>query len=457
MKESGETRESHDSIKVLAEQYGVDMETCHAADVWANEWSELIRDFETDDISSTFILAGRDAAAENIHATIPRDSNNKPTFRSEFIATELFYEKMGQRGDAVREAIEGTGIQPVPNFSRLDEVLDVLLHQREVGDFPYNLEAAQLPQDERNMPPSLPRGGIEHANFLFATCYYMRGGIKSFAAFRGLSKVYDEDPDLFDPHEARLRNPQDIADALQRHGLGFSKDIISSQWVKNAERMADEYEGDPRKLFEGTTDYEELLRRIRNKNGRGFSGFQEKMTSMLAYYLMSDDLIPYFDFPLPVDFHVLRVSAATGIITFKNLPEDGNIYHEKTLAMLRAMYHDYSVTHGTSQLPVCDAVWSLSSAICGSQPGNIMLEPQRSQGRDGRNTLILPLPIDTDDPKQQAAYNRSCELCPIESHCGLNFPSKTYYVQGKMVGSPRVRFPQTTLFGAETLFPPHKD
>ena len=109
-------------------------------------------------------------------------------------------------------------------------------------------------------------------------------------------------------------------------------------------------------------------------------------------------------------------------------------------------HHDYSVTHGVSQLDVCDAVWSLSSAICGSQPGNIMLEPNKSEGRQGRSTLIYPLEIDVNDPNQQRMYERSCALCPLEDSCELNFPSKRYYVQGKMIGTPRIRFPRTTLF-----------
>lgn len=456
METAGEVANNHGDMLALSERHGVALETCRNANQWARDWRELIIDLDTADLSRDFMLAARNAAADGLSTSLQRDGNDRPTFRTEYVATELFYGKMGARSDEFRQTIEGPGLQPVPNFSRLDEVLDVLLKQREAGNFPYNLDAAQLPQDERNMPSSLPRGGAEHANFLFATCYYMRGGIKSYVAFRALSKVYEADPELFNPFDAQGRDPAIIADTLQQHGLGFSKDVISEQWVKNAERMSAQFNGDPRKLFEGTTEYTELLKRIQNKSGRGFSGFQEKMTSMLAYYLMSDELIPYFDFPLPVDFHVLRVSAATGMIDFKNLPEDGNIYHDKTLAMLRNMYHDYSVTHGISQLQVCDAVWSLSSAICGTQPGNIMLEPNRADGRDGRSTLIVPQTIDIDSHEQQTAYNRSCALCPIEEQCGLNFPSKAYYVQGKMVSSPRVRFPQNTLFGAETLFPPEK-
>lgn len=350
------------------------------------------------------------------------------------------------------ENVYGSELVVNPHIDKLEAVLETLLDAWDKKAFPYNLEAANLPQHESNMPPELPRGGVEHANFLFSSCYYMRGGIKSTRAFKSLSNLYEADPVLFNPEQAARSTPEYIAEELQKVGLGFSKDIISRQWIKNSQRLVDRYDGDPRKIFDGATDYEELLLRIRNDGrGSGFAGFQEKMTSMLAYYLMEADLVPYFDFPLPVDLHVMRVSAATEIITFENLPDDGNIYHKNTLATLRKLYQDYSIKHGVSQLEVCNAVWALSSAICGTQPGNIMQEPNRRKGREGRNTELIPLKIDVNDFAQAALYERSCARCPIDDDCKYNFPAKNYYVKGKLVGSERVKFPQQGLFDIKEL------
>lgn len=354
---------------------------------------------------------------------------------------------MTERG----EVLDGE-IKVIPHFEKLEAILETLLEAWDKKEFPYNLDVASLPQNERNMPPELPRGSAEHATFLFTTCYYMRGGIKSTTAFRSLAKLYEQDRALFDPAQAAKTDPAYVTGALQQVGLGFSKEVIGKQWTQNAQRLVERYDGDPRNIFKDVEDYEELLGRVMNDGkGGGFAGFREKMTSMLAYYLMDAELVPYFDFPLPVDLHVLRVSAATEIITFENLPDDGNIYHERTLATLRKMYHDYSTTHGVSQLEVCNAVWSLSSAICGTQPGNIMLEPNRKEGRQGRNTEITPLRIDINDFAQTALYERSCARCPIEKECLYNFPAKNYYVKGKLIGSPRVRFPQQGLFDIRDL------
>lgn len=449
--ERGEDNE-HALIRRVCEQFGIAETTCARGMVWAKQWHRTLALAESDGVADTkgLLLAARDIASDELGTQLDRDDHGSATFRTRYAATELFLSLSCDREEDYRRILNGEGIIVRPDFKRLDEMLGTLLDARERMAFPYYLESAMLPQDERNMPPQMPRGGIEHANFLFHSCYYMRGGIKSVAAFRSLSRIYENYPELFDPHQSRTQDPEMISEVLQEFGLAYKKDEVGKAWAKNAARLSDTYDGDPRRIFEGNPPYDELLRRVKNNGrGAGFLGFREKMTSMLAYYLMADELVPYYDVPLPVDFHVLRVSAATGVVKFENLPDNGDIYHEKTLEMLRAIYHDYSVTHGIRQIEVCDAVWSLSSAICGEQPGNRMSEPNRSEGRDGRSTHILPMDIDINNSLQQSMYNKSCALCPLEEECELNFPSKAYYVKGVMVGSPRIRFPRTTLFGPE--------
>jgi len=435
--------------------FGLPEKLCEASSEWAVKWERLLSRHSYSDVDIASLLEATKNEALLDCPAIPRDDNGKPSFRAEYAAQRILT-RISPEDKAVkyRNALYGDGLRVIPHFDRLDEIVGVLLEARANNEFPYSHEAANLPQNERNMPPELPRGGREHANFLWATCYYMRGGIKSTSAFAGLSELYVQEPELFDPHTAMGDDPSRVTELLKSKGLSFSSSTIGPAWVENARRMVERYEGDPRNIFRGTTDYSELLSKMKNNGrGKGFVGFQEKMVSMITYYLMDSELIPYFDFPLPVDFHVLRVSAANEIITFENTPESGDIYSEQTLAMLRNMYHDFSVTHGISQLDVCNAVWSLSSAICGSQPGNIMLEPGDRNKREGRSTHIIPLPIDTNSPAQIRAYERSCGLCPLEQTCQHNMPSKEYYVRGRAILSPRVRFESVDygLFSDEAL------
>lgn len=444
--EANEKMSAH--VHDVSQEFGISRDITRRASRWAVKWQDVLTKYERlDEDDPVQLRLARDIALQD-SPSVPLDQNGRASFRAEFAAEQILYKIMPEQAPLYRHALEGDGLRVIPHFDQLDAVVDTLLEARANHEFPYTLEAANLPQDERNMPPELPRGGRGHANFLWAACYYMRGGIKSTAAFAGLSSVYAAEPELFDPHHAMNDDPERITELLKAHSLAFSSSTIGPAWVENARRMVELYDGDPRQIFAGTTNYDVLLSRVKNNGrGKGFVGFQEKMVSMITYYLMDSELIPYFDFPLPVDFHVLRVSAANEIITFENLPEDGDIYSDKTLATLRAMYHDFSVTHGVSQLDVCNAVWSLSSAICGTQPGNIMHEKDRNN-RDGRNTYIKPMPIDTSDSKQIKMYERSCGLCPLEQSCAHNMPSKEYYIRGRAILSERKRFPTVN----ETLF-----
>lgn len=438
----------------ISDDFGLSLELCQKGLGWAQRWKQLLVDYKFAENDTALLLrTARDAALDEC-PDIPRDNNDHPAFRAQFAAQQLLYRLMPDKADLYQTALEGDGLRVIPHFDKLDTITEVLLEARAAHEFPYTLEAANLPQDEHNMPPELPRGGQEHANFLWATCYYMRGGIKSTAAFAGLSEVYAEEPELFDPVIAMHDDPKRIQELLKSHGLAFSSSTIGPAWVENARRMTELYDGDPRNIFQYANRYEDVLFKIKNNGrGKGFIGFQEKMVSMITYYLMDSELIPYFDFPLPVDFHVLRVSAANEIITFENVPDSGDIYDERTLGMLRNMYHDFSVTHGVSQLDVCNAVWSLSSAICGSQPGNIMLEPGDRNKREGRSTHIVPLPIDLNSPSQIAMYERSCRLCPIQRTCKHNMPSKLYYVRGQAILSDRPIYESVDqqLFAGEAL------
>lgn len=438
-KEANEIMSAH--VFDVSKEFGISRDITRRASRWALKWQQVLTKHERlEEDDPVQLRLARDIALQDC-PSVPLDQNGRASFRAEFAAEQILYRIMPEQAPAYQRALDGDGLRIIPHFDQLDFVVDTLLEARSNNEFPYTLEAANLPQDERNMPSELPRGGRDHANFLWATCYYMRGGIKSTAAFAGLSSVYAAEPELFDPHHAMNDDPARVTELLKSHSLAFSSSTIGPAWVENARRMVELYDGDPRQIFAGTSNYDVLLSRMKNNGrGKGFVGFQEKMVSMITYYLMDSELIPYFDFPLPVDFHVLRVSAANEIITFENLPDDGDIYSDKTLATLRAMYHDFSVTHGVSQLDVCNAVWSLSAAVCGTQPGNIMLEPGDRNNREGRKTHIVPLPIDLNNASQIRMYERSCGLCPLEQTCKHNMPSKRYYVQGKAVLSERPRY-----------------
>lgn len=335
----------------------------------------------------------------------------------------------------------GEKLNVVVNPDRVHKVLSALMEAYEENEFPYNLDAVRLPHDPRHMPQNLPYGGSEHAMFLWNLCYYMRGGIKSVEAVKRLAKVYEAAPELFDSEFAAGLKPELVSGILKDFGLGF-QETVSKQWVENSRKLLEDWGGDPRLIFEGVGTYDEALSRIRNDGrGGGFSGFQEKMTSMITYYLMDEDLIEPFIFPIPVDLHVMRVSIANRMVEFPGVPDGTNLYTDELLATLRKLYYDYAVEHGVNPLRLCDAVWLLSESQCGKHPGNVTLEPMGRKHRKGRSTVLVPQTVDPANPNQQAAYESSCRQCPVESSCAYTLPGKPYYIQGVLyIRGDRYRF-----------------
>lgn len=359
------------------------------------------------------------------------------------------YLGIADAGDSATRGGELSEQMIVLDNERMNEVLGVLYAAYQKGEYPYSLDSTRVPQDERHMPETLEHGTIDHAMFLFTVCYYMRGGIKSNDAVIRLGYMYDDMPHLFDAHVARYMDSGEIAQILKRYGLGFQK-TVSELWVENARRMSKIWDGDPRNIFEGVNTYDECVRRVKNnKKGDGFIGFQEKMVSMIMYYLMDQNLIPYFNHPLPVDIHVMRVSVETEIVKFVGYAEDDNVLSDELLAILRQAFHDYAERNGIDMLRLCDAVWLLSSTLCGTQPGNTTQEPN---GYNARSTDLIALEINTDDEKQRRDYHKSCGSCPLQELCDWNVPSADYYRKGKLRRrGRRVKFPmphyQEELFG----------
>jgi hypothetical protein len=338
----------------------------------------------------------------------------------------------------------GVEKQVIVDHERVEHVLGRLMVAYEANEYPYNLPTTVVPHDHRNMPEMMEFGSREHAMFLFNACYYMRGGIRSVDAFQRMTDIYNWHPSLFITNDCIYASAVDVAEVLTANGLGFT-DTVSDEWMTNTERLHERWGGDPRNIFDGVTDYGEALQRIRNdQKGGGFIGFQEKMVSMITYYLMDEGMIDFFQFPLPVDLHVLRITLANELLRFEGYADDENLYTDGVQKIVRNLYYRYAVDNNISTLSLCNAVWLFSEALCGKQPGNITLEPNGRKNREGRNTLLVPGPVKPEDPRQRLQYFRACGQCVIEQTCEWNVPGKPYYVKGELIKRDRrFRFPDT--------------
>ncbi len=295
-------------------------------------------------------------------------------------------------------------------------------------EYPFNQPLATSPTIPENLPQSLETGTREHALFLFMLCYWMRGGIKSHTATKQLSRLYEADPDIFLPESVHRLAENRLAVGFRSVGLGFNADEIAGIWLGNLIKIANEWEGDPRTLFAGISTYEEGCERIQNKGGRGFRGFQEKMVSMLTYFYMDAGIVDRWHFPIPVDFHVLRIVFAHEIIIVAPGEANGNGFYTKpVLAAVRNLCHQYCVEHSVDPIELCVAVWLYSGLMCNQHPGNKSIVG----GRHGRKTELWPIARWT--LAQTRTYERTCAVCPIRQTCRWCVPSAEYYIRGQLV------------------------
>jgi hypothetical protein len=318
------------------------------------------------------------------------------------------------------------------NYRHGVKVIDTVIGQYNRKLDPFDRPAAKLPQDPAHMPETLGAGTVQHAQFLFATCYYMRGGVDSETAFKQLSRIYDETPQYFDPfHVAQFVSVDELRAVLQAVGLNYRKSQTPEFWLDNARRLVELWDGNPVNIFADVTSYAEACHHIQNDmKGGGFRGFQKKMVSMLIYYLMDAGFVSAFDFPIPVDFHVARLTLQNRIITVPGaLPTANLVYDERVLDRIREFYLRYSTERSVDPLHLCNAVWMYSRLKCSNNPENLTRTTEREQNRRATVAKVTP---DWSQPATMRQWLSACGTCKLTDQCRFNVAAGYYYTHGQI-------------------------
>ncbi|MBI5004320.1 hypothetical protein HZC00_04455 [Candidatus Kaiserbacteria bacterium] len=349
------------------------------------------------------------------------------------------------------------------NHKRASRVFGILLEAFREVRYPYNV--AVLPQDM--VPAELRKDPLRHAQFLWYACHFMRGALDSTTAIRQLVTLWSFRPDLFMPEKVVTIPLEEIKGQLVR-ALNYHIDEIGVFWQENSARLIKYWRGDPRLIFHKLKDGADLRRRVMNKrtqgtrpsnellnHEQGFEGFQAKMTSMLAYFLIAEKLVSPIEIIPAVDFHLLRVMFETEIL----VPDtyERRIGYDEAYKYGANLLECYLKRDFSRSVELADALWLLSSNLCALAPGNRSVgRSTRKNYRDGKKTLPQVLNVDPDDLNHQRWYARSCARCPISDACVRNVPSGPYYEVGMFMIHPRRRMevPQE-LFPLDTCRHPH--
>jgi len=302
------------------------------------------------------------------------------------------------------------------------EILDVLMDGYDRNIVPYC--EVVLPQELK--PDSLRPGGEyhgqhEHYMYFWNVCSYMSGRIKSDLAFKQMTAIFNERPDLFNCQILAQTDQSEIIEVLTKHRLG-RQGLVAKNWTENAQKLVNEYEGDPKNLFKNEATYDDCVDKIKNDKGKGFRGFQEKMTSMIMYYFADEGLVPGLKFPPPIDFHVQRIALATEMITIDPNNFRKNVIFENAL---RNLFNEYIESRKINTLHLTNAIWQLSSTLCNKNIGNTS-----ATDRSGDRLASTYEKIDPNNMRHAESWRRSCGRCILSAYCRHYVPSGTYYTQG---------------------------
>jgi len=384
--------------------------------------------------------------------------------------------------------IDQSKIEFYINYRTAKKVFGAMIRRLSQKGIPYNY--AHVPQADHYLPNNLERGSREHAVFLFMLCLWMRGGVESDTATLFLKKFHEEKPEYFDPGMYYGRRDTtinhligEIKSQLTHFRLNQRVDENALGWVYNMRKLARHWESDPRLLMDDKPSFKVLSKRIIGKtrgenfvfenedSPNGFMYFREKMTSMIAYFLMDANLVPLFITPVPVDFHVLRLLTSNLIIRVKGKSIEDTIgidfYCADTLRLARRVTEWYCKVAKVSPIALCDALWLLSRTLCRNNPGNsgYVYDERRKGIKENQIKLIEPYLVDgldlatnEDLIKGRKRYKglrfdedelfskskikkirRTCGVCPVRYFCKYNISSGFYYVGGKLVPE-RLRF-----------------
>jgi len=345
-------------------------------------------------------------------------------------------------------------MEVIVHHHKVFKLIDTLLERWNASPkrYPYNRPDAIIPQNV--IPDSIRKDTFALACFYFYVCIYMRGGIESLQAFNAMLKMREKHPLMFDPYHASLMTQEEVQ-AILKEFVGWDSKNASINWVENSKRLMRNWKGNPLNLIKKLDNYEEALRRIKNKltkkeiaaagpDGEGFRGFQPKMVSMILYFYDWEKLLKKrFHYPAPADFHNFRLGLAIRAMEV-DLKEGETIRAvEKISAPWRDAVMAYLKEHDADPIEVADAIWLFSLVMCGNSSAPTTSKQPLDLELFSHASVEI---VSSHDQRQQwsMAKNRkkleqTCYICPLAAHCDFAVPSKPYYTKGMLVLLPRIR------------------
>jgi hypothetical protein len=213
----------------------------------------------------------------------------------------------------------------VVDHKRAKQVFSLLIEARRNNHPVY--DGIKVPHQADMLPHNLSSNdGLAFSLYLFVLSFMMAGAVKSLTIASQLAKVHEKHPEFFDPAFMMSFSIEDLEKVLRKaDGIRYRPYSFAKYWHENFIKLHYHWSGDPRKLFNEVESYDDMCEVMVNKGGfrldnpKGFLGFQKKITSMFIFYMVDTGLVkPSWIFPVPIDYHYLRITIGTGVIRIED-------------------------------------------------------------------------------------------------------------------------------------------
>jgi endonuclease III len=178
--------------------------------------------------------------------------------------------------------------------------------------------------------------------------------------------LFLERRELFEPFNVMenfggAEDPRLMESTGKRLGTRYPKETAKT-WYLNSKRLVEKFGGDPRELFQSTSDARMLMKEITE-----FRGYGPKIGGMLlraAIGLGFANVTGVEEVLVPVDIHDSRISFLTEILKFANGSENGKIDYYIYVTQVQKILLATCNSLGLEWLDMDRALWLIGSRGC---------------------------------------------------------------------------------------------
>lgn len=217
---------------------------------------------------------------------------------------------------------------------------------------------------ENQIPEGVDFLSREHALFLFYTVvndYSM----KSSRLYTQAKALFSERCELFDPFYivSEFSGPGDeLIEATGRQlGTRYPKET-AKRWYLNSVKLIAEFDGDPRKLYQSSSEAPKLM-----KNITAFRGYGPKIGGILLRAIIGLGFAKATGLEevlVPVDIHDSRISFLTGILRVEDESKDEKVNYYAYACKVQKIFLDTCNSLGIEWLDMDRALWLIGSRGC---------------------------------------------------------------------------------------------